>query len=45
MSDTIELNGKKLTQEEFESEKQRIQEQNMKLVEVTNNVYKTRLED
>ena len=45
MSSTIELNGKQLTQEEFEEEKKKLQEQNMKLVEVSNNVYKTRLED
>jgi hypothetical protein len=45
MSDLIELNGKQLTKEEFEEEKKRIQEQHMKLVEVTDNVYKTRLED
>ncbi len=41
----IELNGKTLTVEEFEAEKLRISEQHMKLVEVANNVYKTRLED
>jgi len=45
MSDLIELNGKQLTVEEFEEEKKRIQEQHMKLVEVTDKVYKTRLED
>lgn len=45
MSDTIELNGKQLTLDEFEKEKTRLTEQKIKLVEVTKNVYKTRLED
>lgn len=41
----IELNGKQLTLEEFEQEKKKLQEHHMKLVEVSKNVYKTRLED
>lgn len=45
MSDTIELNGKQLTLDEFEKEKTRLAEQKMKLIEVAKGVYKTRLED
>lgn len=45
MSDTIELNGKQLTIEQFEEEKKKLQEQNIKIVEIKNNIYRTRLED
>lgn len=42
---TITLNGKTLTEEEFEKEKKRLEEAQVKLVESGNNTYKTRLND
>ncbi len=43
--DVIELNGQKLTYEQFEQEKKILEQKKMKLVEISRNVYKTRLED
>lgn len=42
---TVELNGKKLTEQEFEIEKKKLQEQNIVLVEVSPNSFKTRMYD
>ena len=41
----INLNGKKLTVEQFEEEKKRLTEKKVKIVEVATNTYKTRLTD
>lgn len=42
---TVTLNGKIYTQEEFQKEKERLQELKIKLVESGPNTYKTRLND
>lgn len=39
------INGKELTLEEFNQEKNKLLEKKIKLVEVSKNEYKTRLED
>lgn len=42
---TIILNGKSMTQTEFEEEKKRLTEKKIQIVEVSKDVYKTRLQD
>ena len=44
MSNTIKLNEKTLTQEEFEEAKKKLDAQKVKLVEVAPNEFKTKLE-
>lgn len=41
----IILNGKELTKEQFEEEKKKFTESKVQLVEISANVYKTRLQD
>ena len=41
----VTLNGKEITEKEFEQEKQKLQEKKMQLVEVSPNNYKTRMFD
>ena len=45
MEEKFILNGKEMTQEEFLLEKAKLEEAKMKLVEVSKNEFKTRLED
>lgn len=41
----IILNGKEMSKEEFEQEKKKLTEKKVKIVEVSPNNYKTKLED
>lgn len=43
--DKIVFNGKEISKEQFEQEKRKLEEKKMKLVEISPNNYKTRLED